>query len=57
MVFFTWASILARKHCGSVHYMESRVKPLKPKNVEQSHVSAHTMRSMNLSRFLANNRA
>ena len=33
-VLDTCASILARKHCGSVHYVESRVKPLKPKNVE-----------------------
>ncbi len=25
-VFNTCASILARRHCGSVHYVESRVK-------------------------------
>jgi len=30
-VFFTEASILARKQSGEVHYVESGVKPLKPK--------------------------
>jgi hypothetical protein len=35
-VFVTHASILARKQSGEVHYVESTVKPLKPKTLNKA---------------------